>query len=83
MRLAIKIGAGCFCLGVLLDLGEDLTKTIETDNENDPVRCCFKILNTWRQNRKNPDSVATYNALRDALVDLTHDDLAEFLSSSE
>ena len=83
MRLANKIGAAYFYLGVLLDLGADLTKTIEKNNKDDAVRCCFEILNTWRQRRENPDSVATYNVLREALIELNHNDLAEVLSSSE
>ena len=83
MRLATKIGAAYFYLGVLLDLGADLTKTIERDNRDDSVRCCFEILNTWRQRRENPDSMDTYNTLREALIELNRTDLAELLSSSE
>ena len=83
LRLAYKIGASYFYLGVLLDLGSDLTKTIEKNNRDDAVRCCFEILNTWRQSRENPDSMATYNTLRQALIDLNRNDLAEVLSSGE
>ena len=83
MRLANKIGAAFFEVGVLLDLGSDLTKAIEMNNRGNVVRCCFEILNTWRQRRENPDSMTTYNTLRQALIDVNRNDLAEVLSSGE
>ena len=83
MRLANKIGAAFFELGVILDLGSDLTKSIEANSKGNVARCCFEILNTWRQRRENPDSVATYNILREALIELNRNDLTEVLSSSE
>ena len=83
MRLAKKIGAAYYHLGIFLGLGVDLTETIESDNRGDAVRCCFKILITWRQRRENPDSMATYNSLREALIELDRNDLAEVLTSGE
>ena len=84
MRLATKIGPAYFELGVLLDLGADVTKGIEKNYRDNATRCAFEVLNTWRQNLDgNLGSKATYKTLCQVLIDLKRKDLVKVLRSGE
>ena len=71
-------------MGISLRVKADCIKAIEKNHPSDAVRCAFEILNTWRQNLEgNPDSMDTYDTLREVFIKLNRNDLVKVLSSSE
>ena len=82
MRLAMSIGDEYLQLGIFLGLTKPAIKAIRADSDS-VVSCIFQILTTWRDQKLNPGTIASFHELCDAFTDLKRADLVDHITRGE